>query len=216
MSIIVLPFTFSVGAVIIASQHNSNFSTIYSDYNGNIQNVNVASNAGIVYSKLSLSNSIQSTDILSSTVFAAANIPNFQPIVLSVHNTSTQSIAATSFVQRTFTTVDKDSGSYWASNTYTPLIAGWYLVMYMEGMITFTTTLKWGACIYKNGSLYAQAYDEFTSGGQTTNPYTLTAVAMVQMNGTTDNIQFFDHNADSNTYTAAGTGYSFASIVRVF
>lgn len=75
MSIISIPFTFSVGAVIIAAQHNSNFSTIYSDYNGNITDANIASSAGIEYSKLALSNSIQSTDILSSTVFAIGNIP---------------------------------------------------------------------------------------------------------------------------------------------
>lgn len=52
MSIIVLPFTFSAGAVIIASQHNSNFSTIYSDYNGNVDNTNIVANAGILASKL--------------------------------------------------------------------------------------------------------------------------------------------------------------------
>lgn len=68
MSLITLPFTFSVGAVIIAAQHNSNFQTIYNDYNGNIQGVNIAANAAIGYSKLSLNNSIQNTDILSTTV----------------------------------------------------------------------------------------------------------------------------------------------------
>ena len=46
------PNTFSAGAVIIASQFNSNFDTIYNDYNGGIQNVNVASNAAIVDTKL--------------------------------------------------------------------------------------------------------------------------------------------------------------------
>ena len=54
MAIIVLPFTFSAGAVIIASQHNSNFSTIYNDYNGNIDNTNIVASAGIVASKLDL------------------------------------------------------------------------------------------------------------------------------------------------------------------
>lgn len=52
MSLISIPYTFTVGAVIVASQHNSNFSTIYSDYNGNITDDNIAANAAISDSKL--------------------------------------------------------------------------------------------------------------------------------------------------------------------
>ncbi len=54
MSLISVPNVFSAGAVIIASQHNVNFSTIYTDYNGNIDNTNIASGAAIVASKLDL------------------------------------------------------------------------------------------------------------------------------------------------------------------
>lgn len=75
MALVSKPYTFSAGATIIAAEHNSNFDILYSDYNGNIQNVNIASNAGIVYSKLSLANSILSSDINSSTTFDVANIP---------------------------------------------------------------------------------------------------------------------------------------------
>lgn len=52
MSILVKPFTFSAGATIIASEHNSCFDVLYSDYNGNIQNTNIAANAAIVDTKL--------------------------------------------------------------------------------------------------------------------------------------------------------------------
>lgn len=52
MSIVVKPYTFSAGAVIIASQHNSDYDVLYSDYNGNIDNTNIAANAGILASKL--------------------------------------------------------------------------------------------------------------------------------------------------------------------
>ncbi len=54
MSLISIPNVFSAGAVIIASQHNVNFSTIYSEFNGNIQNVNIASDAAITADKLDL------------------------------------------------------------------------------------------------------------------------------------------------------------------
>lgn len=52
MSLIVKPFTFSVGAVIIASQHNSNFDTIYTDYNGNITTANISASAAIADTQL--------------------------------------------------------------------------------------------------------------------------------------------------------------------
>ncbi len=74
MAIISIPFTFTVGATIVASQHNSNFSTIYSDYNGNVIDSNVAANAAIAYTKLSLVNSVRNTDILSTSVFATGNL----------------------------------------------------------------------------------------------------------------------------------------------
>lgn len=53
MSLITIPNTFTVGAVIIASQHNSNFSIIYADYNGNIDNTNLSASAAIADTKLS-------------------------------------------------------------------------------------------------------------------------------------------------------------------
>ena len=66
MSLIVIPNIFSAGAVVIASQHNSNFSTIYSDYNGNIDNNNISGSAAIAYTKLSLTGNIVNSDISGS------------------------------------------------------------------------------------------------------------------------------------------------------
>ena len=74
MALINLPYTFSVGQTIIASQHNSNFSTIYNDYNGNITDSNIASGAQIAYSKLSLNASIKNSDLLSGVGTSVGNI----------------------------------------------------------------------------------------------------------------------------------------------
>lgn len=52
MSSISVPNTFSAGAVIVAAEHNSNFSTIYNDYNGGITNVNISGSAAIADTKL--------------------------------------------------------------------------------------------------------------------------------------------------------------------
>ena len=84
MAIISKPNTFSAGQTIIASQHNSNFDTIYNDYNGNITNANIASGAAIAGSKLSS---------LASITSAAGIIP-YANIAVG----STSSMAAIEFV----------------------------------------------------------------------------------------------------------------------
>ena len=52
ISLITKTYTFSVGSTIIASEHNSNYDTIYNDYNGNIENVNIKAATGIAGSKI--------------------------------------------------------------------------------------------------------------------------------------------------------------------
>jgi hypothetical protein len=52
MATITKPYTFAAGTLIIASEHNSNFDTIYTDYNGNITNANISASASITLSKL--------------------------------------------------------------------------------------------------------------------------------------------------------------------
>lgn len=54
------PFTVNAGVL------NGKVDPLATDYNGNIQNVNIAAGAGIVYSKLTLTDSIVNADINSS------------------------------------------------------------------------------------------------------------------------------------------------------
>ena len=54
MATITRPNSYTSGTTIQSSQVNSDFNTIYNDYNGNITNANVASGAAIAASKLSL------------------------------------------------------------------------------------------------------------------------------------------------------------------
>jgi len=64
MSLISKPYTFTTGATIIASEHNSNFDTLYNDYNGNIVDANIAPNALISDTKL---NQIQTVNKVAGT-----------------------------------------------------------------------------------------------------------------------------------------------------
>jgi len=73
MATITKPNTFSAGATIFAAEHNSNFDTIYNDFNGNITNVNIASGAAISDTKLDLGTIAQVMQF-NNTVTVASNI----------------------------------------------------------------------------------------------------------------------------------------------
>ena len=206
----------SVG-VPVAVTGNMNITGVYqvngtpisatSNWNQNGSAINyTAGNVGI-----GSTNPGQTLDV-TGTVRASAG---FSGLVLGVHNTSTQSINASTWTQRTFGTIDKDSGGYWASNTYTPLVAGWYLVTYTDGVsVTTSTGSQYELAIYKNGSLFNQVINN-TASVSSTVIYSGTVSAIVQCNGSTDYIQFYVWQDGSTTGTAEGTGYSYASIVRV-
>ena len=50
------PNTFSVGAPILSSEHNENFNDIYNEFNGNIDNTNLKTSAGILNAQLAAPN----------------------------------------------------------------------------------------------------------------------------------------------------------------
>lgn len=68
MSTISKPFTFASGALIVASEHNSNLDTIYTDYNGGISNVNITAAAAITLTKLAA---------LTASIVPVANASGF-------------------------------------------------------------------------------------------------------------------------------------------
>ena len=93
MSLIVIPNIFSAGAVVIASQHNSNFSTIYSDYNGNIDNTNISGSAAIAYSKLNLTGNIVDADISASAAIVDTKLAQITT-ASKVHGSSITGLAS--------------------------------------------------------------------------------------------------------------------------
>ena len=94
MGLISKPFTFSTGATIIASQHNSNFDTIFSDYNGNISDANIVANAAIANNKLSpitTNNFVLGSALynLATMLSAAGTIPYLNLATISTGMTGT-------------------------------------------------------------------------------------------------------------------------------
>lgn len=74
MALISKPNTFTVGATIIASEHNSNFDTIYNDYNGNITNANISGTAAIADTKLAQITT--ASKVSGAALTALADIPS--------------------------------------------------------------------------------------------------------------------------------------------
>lgn len=66
MGLVSKNFTFSAGATIVASEHNSNADTLYNLVNGNLDNANISGSAAIAYSKLALTGAILNADLAGS------------------------------------------------------------------------------------------------------------------------------------------------------
>ena len=178
MSLISISYVFSVGNTIIAAQHNLNNSVIYNDYNGNIQDANIASNAAIEYTKLALNNTIRSTDILSTTVFSVSNIPTLSysnitpyPYVKcsNTQTSGTQGGSATTGSWQTYplNTKDFDTGSIatLTSNTIS-LPSGTYAV---RATIVFYETDFSQARVYNSTDSSILLSGSVVEPGSTTN-----------------------------------------------
>ena len=121
MGLVSKPYTFSAGASIIASEHNSNFDTIYNSHNGNISNSNISTSAAIAYSKLSLAGSILNADIHASAAIAKSKLSLTGAIVNADINSSA-AIVDSKLAQ--ITTAGKVSGASLTSLSSIPSGAG--------------------------------------------------------------------------------------------
>lgn len=79
MSLISKQYTFTVGATIVASEHNSNFDTIYNDFNGNITNANISGSAAIEDTKLDQITT--ASKVAGDALTSLANIPSGAGII---------------------------------------------------------------------------------------------------------------------------------------
>lgn len=85
MALITKPNTFVNGATIIAAQHNSNFDTIYNEFNGSISNANISASAAIVDTKLAqitTGSKVSTTAITTTTDFTSTGNWTFNSVAL--------------------------------------------------------------------------------------------------------------------------------------
>ena len=130
MAIITKPNTFTAGATIIAAEHNSNFDTVYNDYNGNITNANVASGAAIGNAKLNLASVAQAVALAGGLTMTARQIDEAKGADVASAATTTIWVTDGNFIHVTGTTTITSFG--------TATQAGIERIVVFDGILTLT------------------------------------------------------------------------------
>lgn len=156
MALITKPKTFTVGATIVASEHNSNFDTIYDDYNGNITNANISGSAAIADSKLAqitTASKVSGAALTSLTSIVSgageiplANIPTIPSSKLSpgavaqVVNTLTGAVdTGTTVMPKDDTIPQNTEGDEYMTLTITPKSATNKLLIQVIALVAIST-----------------------------------------------------------------------------
>jgi hypothetical protein len=124
-------------------------------------------------------------------------------VSFSVHkNTTNQAGLTTSdWTQITFSTELFDTNSNFATNAFTPTVAGKYLLSAAVGFTSSEDTRTYGLGIYKNGAL--AHVGSSTSSGVTGATVQATVTAIVDANGSSDVFTLYAFH-DATAATASG------------
>lgn len=220
MALVTLPNLGPDPFTVNASVLNGKVDPLATDYNGNIQNVNIASGAGIVYSKLSLTGGILNADINSSaaivdtklaqiTTASKVSASSLASISFSVHKNATDQtgIVAATPTKLTWSTEEWDTHNYFASDKFTPLVAGKYLFVGSAIFSAGIDTVQFDVMFYKNGSLAKRASLIQASGTLAIQPG---GSCILTANGSTDYFEMyvnFSSGADRTVEGAASLTY---------
>jgi hypothetical protein len=125
-------------------------------------------------------------------------------VSFSVHkNTTNQTGLTTSdWTQITFSTELFDTNANFATNAFTPTVAGKYLLSAAVGFTSSEDTRSYGVAIYKNGAL--AHVGTLTSAGITAATHNTHVSAVVDANGSTDYFTVYAFH-DAVAATADGT-----------
>lgn len=190
MSSISKPYTFSAGAVIVASEHNSNFDTIYNDYNGNITGVNIASGANIADTSLATISTTGKVNISALTVSSQA-----QGDVIYASSSSAWARLGPGTSGQFLKTQGAGANPVWGD-----ALGGTYATQAeMETATSTTTAVSPGRAQYHPG--VSKAWVKFNSTGTISASYNVTSVTQ---NGTGDYTINFTTAFSSANYVICG------------
>jgi hypothetical protein len=128
----------------------------------------------------------------TGTMMTSGNMPAF-----SANANTTQAISQSAWTKVTFGNEVFDTNSNFASNRFTPTIAGYYQINATVNFGGGTYPVDERCALYKNGSVYANGGAYISSA--TTNGGLQTISCLVSMNGSTDYLEIYAYTGSSGT-----------------
>lgn len=122
---------------------------------------------------------------VTGTAMVSGNMPAF-----SVYLNGNQSVSGSTYTKVAFDVEVFDTNNNFASNRFTPTVAGYYQI---NSGVTFASAVTYAQiAIYKNGTLYQTTWSQ-----QSSSNYGQVISSLVYCNGTTDYIEIYGYVAAS-------------------
>jgi hypothetical protein len=130
-----------------------------------------------------------------------------EPVAFSVYKSADQTLSTNTYTKITFETEEFDTNSDFASNKFTPTVAGKYLLIASLGFANMTDTKGAFTIIYKNGVRYKETSTTATLTGE---EVVGNVSIVVDANGSTDYFEVYGfHNEGSNIDVLDTTYWTF-------
>jgi len=151
--------------------------------------VSSADNSGVLQLASGTGNLVTVPSV-TGTAMVSGNMPAF-----SVYLNGSQTISASTWTKITLNAEDFDTNNNFASNRFTPTVAGYYLITVVSQMAGTGLTYP-NVGVYKNGTLWGTG----NSTSNSTSEIVCSGSTLVYLNGSTDYIEMY-----IQSFTAAGS-----------
>ena len=131
---------------------------------------------------------------VTGTAMVSGNMPAFS----AYQNNPSQSISATTYTKVTLSTEEFDTANCFASNRFTPNVAGYYQINGQVTLVSGTTANRTTVFIYKNGVAYKVGVAVPFNGS---NNIANSVSSLVYLNGTTDYVELYVWSGAATTLT---------------
>jgi hypothetical protein len=151
---------------------------------------------------------------VTGTAMVSGNMPAF-----SAWKSSSQSYSASTWTKVTFDTEEYDTANCFASSTFTPNVAGYYICTARIQIVADGTAMQEiRSAFYKNGTIFKQGNYIYIPA-TTVRQMGMVMSAVIYCNGSTDYVEVYG-NSDGSTLTFLGvsgnasSGYFQATMIR--
>jgi len=173
--------------------------------------------AGIAATQTLTNKTINASQLVDASITQAklgTNLVGNGP-AFSAYANAAQTITAATFTQAQFQVEEFDTNSNFSSNTFTPTVAGYYLITFNIKFAAVTVVSRAIVSVYKNGITTGRQFD---SDLDNTTTFFVNGSKLVSCNGSTDAITIFIYMEGTGTLTTGGndlnTNYFSGVLVR--